>query len=418
MIRGIQRKEGFTVTINTTEDCNLRCKYCYEINKCNKNLSVDKAKKFIDMILGDPDPACLLNDKQELYRNLYKKGIIFDFIGGDALIDVNFLDEMFSYISKALLVRNYPNKPYWNGNYMFSLSTNGTLFKRKEVRDFCEKWRNTLSLGVSIDGCPEIHDLNRVYPDGRGSMKDVLEWWPWYQKTFPGSSNHTKATCNRDSIYYLYDSLKFMHEEMNINKIYMNFIMEDTGCTEEDYKELDNQLGRCIQYVLDHDNELYWSMLDDAMFAKAHLSTGLDWKERGWCGSGAMPALGIDGKIYPCFRWLNHTQNSNVGNLSVGSIEEGLNHKENFLKVREGAYRCNCTKDEKCRSCEFESACSYCIGGCYSEFGEFKRTTYICEITKLLVKWARIYWQEYNKKHGLPKINWEEEIRKYGQNAT
>gem|GEM_PF-6467633 len=30
-----------------------------------------------------------------------------------------------------------------------------------------------------------------------------------------------------------------------------------------------------------------------------------------------------------------------------------------------------------------------CIRGCYSEFGEFRRATYICDITKLLVKWAR-----------------------------
>jgi uncharacterized protein len=43
-----------------------------------------------------------------------------------------------------------------------------------------------------------------------------------------------------------------------------------------------------------------------------------------------------------------------------------------------------------------ESACSYCIGGCYSEFGEFRRT----------VKWARRYWDEYNRLEGLDPIDW------------
>ena len=90
--------------------------------------------------------------------------------------------------------------------------------------------------------------------------------------------------------------------------------------------------------------------------------------------------------------------------MSVGDIENGFNHKENFKKVREGAYRCNCTREEKCRECEFESACVYCIGGCYAEFGDFIRTTHICEITKLQVKWARYYWTKYYEKKGLPPI--------------
>ncbi len=408
MIRALSQKGGFSVTLNTTEDCNLRCKYCYEINKCPKSLSIDNAKKFLESVFQDPDPADLLNDPSPVFSTAYQKGIIFDFIGGDSLMDVDFLDEIFIFISKYLLLKDYPNKKYWKDNYVFNISTNGTLFKFEKVRNFCEKWKNVLNIGVSIDGCPEIHDLNRVYPDGRGSMEDILEWWPWYQKTFPGKAIQTKATCNRDSIPYLYESLKFMHEVLGIKYIYQNFIMEDTGCIEDDYKELDSQFKKCIEYLLDHN--LYWSMIDYKMFALAHKSEGDSWNCKGWCGSGAMPALGIDGKIYPCFRWLNHTQNSDTANFSVGDINEGFNHKENFKKVRESAYRSNCTKEEKCKNCEYESACSYCIGGCYSEFGKFRRTTYICEITKLQVKWARIYWQEYNKKHNLPEINWEKEI--------
>ena len=52
----------------------------------------------------------------------------------------------------------------------------------------------------------------------------------------------------------------------------------------------------------------------------------------------------------------------------------------------------NCTKKQECKNCEYESACAYCIAGCYSEYGEFKRQTYICQITQIQVEFAKKYW--------------------------
>jgi uncharacterized protein len=42
------------------------------------------------------------------------------------------------------------------------------------------------------------------------------------------------------------------------------------------------------------------------------------------------------------------------------------------------------------------STLAYCIGGCYSEFGCFKRTIHICEITKIQAKMARKYRKKVN----------------------
>lgn len=400
MKKVLKERMAFSVTFNTTEDCNLRCKYCYEINKRQVHLGLDKAKKFIDLLLNDEDPANVKNS--DFLPNLYQAGITIDFIGGDALMNVDLLDKILIYWLEAVNTTKTKNAEYWRTNWRVSISSNGTLFDDPNVRAFLEKWKNNISLGVSIDGCPEIHDAYRVFPNGKGSMSAILENWEWYQKTFPHDCIRTKSTCSKASIPYLYDSLVFMHEKLGITDVYQNFIMEDTGCTEEDYKLLDEQLHKCADYVLDHCDEMYWSMLS-SRFASAHRSQGDDWEKQGQCGSGAMPALSIDGRIYPCFRWLPHTQKEE-GVMSVGDIENGFNHKENFKKVREGAYRCNCTREEKCRECEFESACVYCIGGCYAEFGDFIRTTHICEITKLQVKWARYYWTKYYEKKGLPPI--------------
>lgn len=413
MIKAPKEEEGLNVTINTTEDCNLRCKYCYETNKRNHSIPFEYCKKFIDILLEDDDPCGFKGAKKsELNEDFYKRGLIMDFIGGDSLMDVKLLDKIMTYVLQKLYTTNTQNAKYWRNHLRFSISSNGTLFSDPEVRAFCEKWtkENLLAVCVSIDGCPEIHDKNRIMKErGKngeeiGSMQYILQNIDWYRKTFSEEDTHaTKATMAKDTIPYIYKSLKFMFEELDIIYINQNFIMEDAHLTEDDYKEFDRQMRMCVEYVLEHRYEMYWSMLDREVFAKHRLSVGDDWNCKGHCGSGAMPCLGINGNIYPCFRWAPHTQSKdNPEPIVVGNIRDGFNNKDGFKRVREGAYKCNCTREEKCKSCIYESSCAYCIGGCFAEHQDFIRTTHICEITKIQCKWAKVYWNEYNKLEGLP----------------
>ena len=40
-----------TVTFQVTDDCNLACRYCYQINKGKRRMPLETAKKFVDMLL-------------------------------------------------------------------------------------------------------------------------------------------------------------------------------------------------------------------------------------------------------------------------------------------------------------------------------------------------------------------------------
>ena len=403
MINNIPHHEGLSVTINTTEDCNMRCKYCYEINKCTRSIDFEKCKKFIDLLLSDEDYLYFYKDKDDEDSDegrdlIWKKGLIIDFIGGDALMNVDICDKTLTYLVYKLNTTNTEKAKAWRSKWRCSISSNGTLLGEPKVRKFLEKWEKNISLAVSIDGCPTIHDKNRIMayrgPNSEevGSMDIILKNWDWYKKHFPINALDTKATCSKDSIPYLYESLVFMHETLGIKYIGQNFIMEDTGCTEEDYKILREQMQKCIDYVYDHRDEMFWSMIDKHWLCENYKSnkTSKTYWKKGACGSGVMPALSIDGDIYPCFRWLPHTQ-KRAKVMCVGNVDEGFTHSENFRCVRIGASRANCSKPE-CKDCEFEEACAYCIGGCYAEYDDFIRTTHICEITKIQVEYARKYW--------------------------
>ena len=60
-----------TVTLQVTEDCNLCCTYCYQINKSKNKMTFEVAKKFIDM---------LFLDQNDYINTSNTFGIIFDFI--------------------------------------------------------------------------------------------------------------------------------------------------------------------------------------------------------------------------------------------------------------------------------------------------------------------------------------------------
>ncbi len=387
MIKDLVSFEGFNVTFNTNEDCNLKCKYCYEIDKKHRLLKLDDAKRFIDVILSDND-ICGLNgtDDEKITKS---NKIILDFIGGDSLMHPELVDKILEYWVLQTTLLNHRWRHLWRA----SISTNGTLFSPR-VKDFIYKWVDNLSVGVSIDGCPEIHDLNRITNDEKGTLDIIKKDWDWFIGLFGENGRQTKATLTKQSIPYLYRSIKYLHEEMGIKYINMNFAFEDTGLDKDDLDEFDRQMGMCVEYILQHKDDLYWSMIrKDVAEATSYKQNIQMLPNTGWCGSGAMPALSVNGDIYPCFRFLPHTQNI-VKDYSVGNIKTGMDKKYRFREIR-GATR-EVISPDKCKECEVESVCAWCIAGGLSETGSLTRQTYICDITKLQVKWAKEYWRRYD----------------------
>ncbi|GBR73653.1 radical SAM/SPASM domain-containing protein [Candidatus Termititenax aidoneus] len=387
MIPAISEYEGMSITFQVTEDCNLRCKYCYEIDKRPGDLPFEYAQKFIDIILEDDDPISAKGTDNEWILN---EGLILDFIGGDALMVPELLDKIIQYYQYKAVSLGHR----WAYRWRASISSNGTLFEKPQVRELLLKYKNSLYVGVSVDGCPEIHDKNRVWKDGRGTMKDIQKWWDWYIEWIGQDWATTKATCNKDTIPYLYKSIKFLHEEMRLKQIHMNFIFEDMHLTEGDLRRLDQEMEKTVAYILEHRHDLHVSMFDKAF----GIGEPMSHPDKNWCGSGSMPCLSINGKIYPCFRFSPNTMHSRKLDFYVGDIWHGFSHKERFEMVRQQTRQK--ISPQKCLECPVESACAWCIGGAFAEKGEFYRPTNICEVHKLQSKWAHKYWEEYDKLEG------------------
>lgn len=398
MINSPDSFTGLNVSFNTTEDCNLACTYCYEVNKRPKTLKFEDAKKFVDLLLSEEDMVGVTDSEMEW---VIKSGIVLDFIGGDSLIDVALVRKIVEYFQKEAWRLNHR----WASRWRISISTNGTLFDYPGVKDFLEEYAKNIHLGISIDGCPEIHDKNRTFKDGSGSMETIMKNWDYYLGWCERAhiAPVTKATLNRDSIPYIAESIRFLHEDLKLQQINMNFIMEDTGVTEEDLEILDEQLNLAKNYILEHRHDIYVGLFCYNMSIGNFMKSDPDYDKKGRCGAGSMPTLGINGRIYPCFRYLPHTSMDFRDDFHVGDINKGIYRKDRFAMVR--AETRDTISDEECKNCPIETMCPYCIGGCYAEFGEFRRTKYICEIAKKQDKYAKLYWREYDKLEGTKSLH-------------
>ena len=114
-----------TFTFQVTDACNLCCTYCYQTNKSQHVLDFDIAKNMIDYLFDN-------KSNPEFY--FYEKdctGIIFEFIGGEPLLQIDLIEKIMGYCDFKFL--SLPPEDPWILNHMYSLCSNGMLYFEPKV---------------------------------------------------------------------------------------------------------------------------------------------------------------------------------------------------------------------------------------------------------------------------------------------
>jgi uncharacterized protein len=389
----IEEDENFWLT---TKYANEKRNYGFiKKSNCNKTtIDVNIVKRFLDQILDFPETA-FFNE-----FIITKDAVVLDFIGGDSLQYPELLDEILTYFVQQLIKREHK----WLYSWRCSISSNGITLLNPKARLFCEKWKANLSIGISIDGCPELHDLNRwCFADNedgshRGSWQYIKEIWPWYKKTFPFDCDRTKWTLAPNSYKYMLQSVKFLHEELGMTNLMFNRVMEnEIQDTAEDLWLLIQQFEKTKDYIKEHHLDIYCSPFD-------YNNTKSKTKEEqlredptfSRCGFGKMPTLSVDGNVYPCFRMLpgsNHLNDSSK--YAQGTYDNLLENEEILKNLNINSRAVNMKYPEKCEDCKVFTICPHCAADCVNEDdAELTKTTSVCNFTRLEVYFARKYWEE------------------------
>jgi len=360
-----------TITLIITKDCQLACKYCYLVSKNNKEqMSFETAKKAVDYILS--------------HREMFTEdSVIWEFIGGEPFMEIDLMNQISDYIKEQTFLMNHP----WFDSYRFSISTNGLMYADPRVQEYIRKNHNHLSIGITIDGTREKHNIQRVYRhNGAGSYNDVVKNIPLWLEQFPGSA--TKVTVSHDDLPYIAESVLHLFslgiKDVNINVVFEDVWHEgDDALLEQQLKTLaDEMIGQGL-----HINH-YCSFFSEYIGKLMHPVH----ENQNWCGSGKMLSIDAAGNFYPCTRFAKYSL-CNKEAIMVGNVHEGINQD----RLRPFVTLSRCVQSpQECIECDVASGCAWCQGANY-DFADtdtiFQRAVYICKMHKARVRANEYFWK-------------------------
>ena len=375
------------VTFQVTDACNLKCTYCYQINKGHHVMPFEIAQKFINILLENDE------NTQQYIDTKASDAIVIEFIGGEPFLEVELMDQIMEYFIKRMIETNHP----WQYNWRMSISSNGTLYFEPKVQNFIKKWMDHLSLGISIDGNKQLHDTCRIFPDGSGSYDKAIAAVQHYVGTLKGHIG-SKMTIAPANVIYTFDAVKGLidqgYTEINLNCVF------EKGWTEEHAKILFHQLLKISDYLLNNNLEdsVFISMFDENIF---HPKDRND--TQNWCGgNGAMISLDWKGDIYPCIRYMESSLGPNIEPIIIGNVNDGImtNAKcRNCINALKAVNRLT-QSTEECINCPIAEGCAWCQAYNYQDSGDFNhRATYICIMHKARSLANAYYWNLYHIKH-------------------
>ena len=339
-------------------------------------MSWDVAKKAIDYILSH----------EEDYA---EESVVWDFIGGEPFLEIDLIDKICDYLKMEMFRLNH----HWFNSYRFSFSTNGLNYDSEKVQNFITKNLSHLSIGITIDGTKQKHDMNRIYKgEGeRGSYDDVVRNIPLWLKQFPHGS--TKVTISSDDIPYIKESVLHLIG-LGIHEININCVFENVW-KDNDHKLFEKQLLELADYIIE--NDLYKE--NTCSFFTEFIGKPLnrETENQNWCGAGKMLAIDAAGNFYPCTRFAQYSLR-NKDAWIIGNIHDGIN--KNLLRPFLLLDRCT-QSNQECIDCEVASGCAWCQGENYDAADTptiYQRSTAICKMHKARVRANNYYWNKlYNK---------------------
>lgn len=381
-----------SITFCVTEDCNLKCRYCYLVGKnSEKKMSFETAKKTVDYILSN----------RELFP---ESGVIWEFIGGEPFLEIDLVNAITEYFKLQMFILGHP----WFNSYRISFSTNGLLYHTKKVQDYIKRNISHLSIGISLDGNKIKHDLQRIKPDGSGSYDDIMKNVPLWLEQFHVAE--TKATFSHDDLPHLKDSVIDLWKN-GIKMVAANVVFEDVW-EDGDDEIMELQLKELADYILEND---MWKT-HSVRFFDPSIGFPLtdDDMQSNFCGAGHMLAIDTEGNFFPCVRFYDFSLVNRKG-LCIGNMEDGLN----LDKIRPfmGLNLKN-QSPEECLTCEVASGCAWCQGHNY-DFADsdtiYQRATFACKMHKANIRANEYFWDKFEKVTGLPSERRKHKAKKNRQ---
>lgn len=324
-------EDNFNLQLIFTEQCNLRCRYCFEIDKGPRQMPLELAKRILEREL-------IQEDGPSEYQ--------VDLMGGEPFL---FFDEVKELVEYFKLHTNEYNKKFY-----FVIGTNLTLLN-SEMEQWLVENKHRVILAISLDGTRDAHNHYRC-----DSYDAVIRNLPFYKQLYPDQG--AKMTIGSDTISSVYDSIRHI-ESLGLPSVAANVVFEPVWGDLDNKKACLREFSHQLELLVEHYAHNLNLKVPNLLSLPIHKIVSPNKDDPRWCGSGThMRAYDTDGRELPCHRFSRFSTN----------------------KVYEGSKSIGPRVPTRCDQCMYVAACPSCRGYNWQVYGNpDSRTSYHCEFIKL-----------------------------------
>ena len=342
------------VIIKPTYLCNFKCKYCYltDETKVSHKLDVTLAKSALQQI-----------KESRIANSIQKLTVIWH--GGEPLLwGIDNYRDIFEFMEREFKDIEYKN----------SMQTNLSLINEKFIDLFL---KYNVHVGFSLDGTKDIHDLQRVNHEGKGTFDTIMEKVTLCRDK--GLSMGCIVVATKKHIGKISELYDFMCNS-NINFKFNPLFNAGEAAKNEDefslspdeYAKMSIELFDLWFYDKKHQNRNS-TFIEIASNIITRRPSGCLFGKN--CQKNFM-AISPNGDVFPCGRFCDYDfAEYSYGNLNEVKLIDILPRikKSDFYK------RYEYIEASSCKRCEFFDICH---GGCmhdgFVESGNLKSKTFLC----------------------------------------
>ena len=321
----------FSLVMLITEQCNLRCDYCY-IRKVPRRMSDEIADASVDFLLAHAAPA--------------PAPVSICYFGGEPLLEPRLVERIHAHTSAAAAAQGR--------SATFTMTSNATLLNERNAA-LIE--RLGIGLRVSLDGIGAAHDRHRRTVGGKGSFR-LIERNLDRIALLPGVS--VRLTVGPETAASLPESIAWLVDR-GFKRIAFSPVTEAAWTAPAAAALLEGLVElRRLQQSFGNGASISNITKTDGRLGRADAGFG--------CGAArGMVAVDASGFVYPCHRFIGYFENGPA--QRIGDVRTGFdttareryiaaNHISNHTGCGSGLFRPDVAPAERaCGSCSLHSVC-------------------------------------------------------------